>query len=56
MTNSCQISGNWSSSQVTGVRVTLSACLPLPSLFVRYTHLIIMISLSRERGLLRLRH
>src|SRR6218665_1685656 len=28
----------------------------LPSLFVRYAHLTVMISLSRERGLLWLRH
>src|SRR6218665_1029712 len=27
-------------------------CLPLPSLFVRYAHLTVMISLSRKRGLL----
>src|SRR6218665_2495420 len=36
--------------------VTLFACLPLPSLFVRYAHLTVMISMSRERGLLWLRH
>ena len=39
-----------------GIYVTLVACLPLPSLFVRYAHLTVMISLSRERGLLWLRH
>src|SRR6218665_27355 len=39
-----------------GIYVTLFACLPLPSLFVRYAHLTVMISLSRERGLLWLRH
>ena len=39
------------------IYVTLSACLPLPSsLFVRYAHLTVMISLSHERGLLWLRH
>src|SRR6218665_1764074 len=32
--------------------VTISACLPLPSLFVRYAHLTVMIFLSHERGLL----
>jgi len=39
-----------------GICVTLSACLPLPSLFVRYAHLTVMIYLSRERGLLLHRH
>src|SRR6218665_3645711 len=39
-----------------GIYVTSSACLPLPSLFVRYAHLTVMISLSRERGLLWFRH
>ena len=39
-----------------GICVTVSACLPLPSLFVRYAHLNAMISWSRERGLLWLRH
>jgi len=39
-----------------GICVTLSACLPLPSLSVRYAHLTVMISLSRERWLLWLRH
>src|SRR6218665_2729217 len=39
-----------------GIYVTLCACLPLPSVFVRYAHLTVMISLSREQGLLRLRH
>src|SRR6218665_1152056 len=39
-----------------GIYVTLFACLPVPSLFVRYVHLTVMISLSRERGLLWLRH
>src|SRR6218665_713683 len=34
----------------------LFASLPLPSLLVRYAHLTVMISLSRERGLLWLRH
>src|SRR6218665_3799179 len=36
--------------------MTLFACLPLPSLFVRYAHLTVMISMSCERGLLWLRH
>jgi len=35
-----------------GIYVTLSAWVPLPSLFVRYAHLTVMIFLSRERGLL----
>ena len=35
-----------------GIYVTLFACLPLPSLFVRYAHFTVMIFLSRERGLL----
>src|SRR6218665_2009233 len=39
-----------------GIYVTLFACLPLPSLFVRYARLTVMISMSRERGLLWLRH
>src|SRR6218665_2275075 len=39
-----------------GIYVTLFACLPLPYLFVRYAHLTVMISLSRECGLLWLRH
>src|SRR6218665_2012817 len=39
-----------------GIYVTLFACLPLSSLFLRYAHLTVMISLSRERGLLWLRH
>src|SRR6218665_32099 len=39
-----------------GIYVTLFACFPLPSLFVRYAHLTVMISLSRERELLWLRH
>ena len=34
----------------------LSACLPIPSLLVRYAYLTVMISLARERGLLWLRH
>src|SRR6218665_4017923 len=38
------------------IYVTLSACLPLPSLFVRYAHLTVIISLSRVRGLLWLKH
>ena len=38
--------------KLSGIYVTLFACLPLPSLFVRYAHLTVMISLSRERGLL----
>src|SRR6218665_3667435 len=39
-----------------GIDVTLFACHPLPSLFIRYAHLTVMISLSRERGLLWLKH
>src|SRR6218665_1114035 len=35
-----------------GIYLTLFACLPLPSLCVRYAYLTVMISLSRERGLL----
>jgi len=35
-----------------GIYVALSTCLPLPSLFVRYAHLTLTISLSREQGLL----
>src|SRR6218665_547324 len=34
----------------------ISACLLLPSLFVRYAHLTVMISLSHEREHLWLRH
>src|SRR6218665_3331713 len=42
--------------ELPGIYVTLFACLPLPSLFVRYAHLTVMISFSRERGLLWLRY
>src|SRR6218665_495185 len=36
--------------------MTLYACLPLPSLSVRYAHLTVLTSLSHEQGLLWLRH
>src|SRR6218665_1235071 len=36
--------------------LTIVGCLPLPSLFVRFAHLSVMISLSRERGLQWLRY
>src|SRR6218665_628132 len=52
----CIIGFNCILVKLPGICVTLFACLPLPSLFVRYAHLIVMISLSRERGLLWLRH
>src|SRR6218665_940302 len=35
-----------------GIYVTSSVCLPPPSLLVRYAHLTVVTSLSRERGLL----
>src|SRR6218665_1425226 len=51
-----QSSESFRGLQMCCIYVTLFACLPLPSLFVRYAHLTVMISLSRERGLLWLRH
>src|SRR6218665_2747494 len=42
--------------ELPSIYVTLSACLPLPSLFAHCAHLTVMISLSCERRLLGLRH